>query len=139
VSARAAYRWFISPRVTVALLCLLGLMLLLNVALPQATVLGEQAFEAIVDESVLLEFLLVDLGLGWLPTSPVFLAILGLFFLNLLLVLVSRVGPTWRRVALKPRSEKGLRAWARLEESLDGSLPPDWAAGGAAQTLRGYG
>jgi cytochrome c biogenesis protein ResB len=139
VSPHAAYRWFVSPRVTVALLCLLGLMLLLNVALPQATVLGEQAFNAIVDENVLLEFLLVDLGLGRMPTSPVFLTILGLFFLNLALVLVSRVGPTWRRVALKPRSEKGLRAWARLEESLEGSLPSDWAAAGAAQTLRGYG
>jgi hypothetical protein len=139
VNLRTAHRWFISPKATIALLCLLAVMLLLNVALPQATVLGEEAFQAIVESSALFRFVLVDLGFGRMPTSPVFLTVLGMFFLNLLFVLLSRVGPTWRRVALKPRSEKGLQAWARLEESLDGSLPQNWNAGTAAQTLRGYG
>jgi len=139
MSLRGLYRLFTSARVTVLLLCALAVLLLLNVALPQEAVLGEERFAATVEESTGARFFLVTLGLGRLSTSPVFLGFLGLFFLNLMLVLISRVGPTWRRVALKPRSEKGLQAWARLEEAFDGPLPDAWSPGRAARTLRGFG
>jgi hypothetical protein len=137
---RRIYRLFVSARTTVVLLCLLSVLLLLNVALPQAASLGEEEFEALVAASgPWARFLLVDSRLGRMPTSPVFLSVLGLFFLNLLLVLVARIGPTFRRIGLRPRSEKGLDAWARLEENLEGTPGPDWGPSHVARTLRGYG
>ena len=133
-------RWFTSARVTVTLLVLLALLLLLNVALPQESVLGEERYERLLQESGRgARFVLDTLGLGHMSTSPVFLATLGLFFLNLTAVLLSRIGPTWRRIALRERSEEGLRAWARMEESLSGGLPGEWSPGRVAQVLRGFG
>jgi hypothetical protein len=123
----------------VVLLCLLALLLLLHVVLPQVNVVGEEELRSIASGNALYRFVLVDLGFGRMPTSPVFLTVLSLFFLNLLLVLVARIGPTIRRTVLKTRSEKGLQAWARLEESLTGSLPRGWNAGDAARTLRDFG
>jgi len=137
--ARRLFRSFIAARTTVVLLCLLALLLLLNVLLPQERVVGEKVFAAMVDSSPLARFFLADLGLGNLSTSPVFLAVLGLFFLNLLAVLATRVGPTLRRISPRPRSEQGLQAWARLEEHLTDALPRKWSAGHVATTLRGFG
>jgi len=74
-----------------------------------------------------------------MATSPVFLVVLGLFLLNLIAVLLSRIGPTWRRVSPRARSEQGLQKWARLEESLSAPLPEGWSAGHAATTLKGFG
>jgi hypothetical protein len=139
LSLRSVHRWFTSARATVILLCLLALLLLLHVALPQASVIGDDALDAIANDNALHRFVLVGLGFGRMPTSPVFLTVLSLFFLNLLLVLLARIGPTVRRIALKTRSEKGLQAWARLEESLSGPLPKRWSAGHAARTLRDFG
>jgi hypothetical protein len=136
---RRAYRGFVSARVTVTLLCVLALLLLLNVVLPQAAVLGEETVASMVENRPLARLLLVDLGLSRMPTSPVFLAVLVLFFVNLGAVMVSRVGPTLRRTAIRPRSEKGLAAWARLEESLSAPLPAGWDAADSARILRGFG
>ncbi len=134
------YRRFISARFTVGLLCLLALLLLLNVALPQAAVLGPERYAAVIERSgPVARFVLETLGFGRMATSPLFLAVLGLFFLNLAAVLLSRLRPTWHRVALKPRSEKGLRAWARMEETHTGPLPEEWSAGRLVSILRGYG
>ena len=49
MSLRRAFRLFTSARVTVLLLCLLALLLLLNVAVPQEQVVGQQRFAEIVD------------------------------------------------------------------------------------------
>jgi hypothetical protein len=134
------FRSFVSAKFTVALLCVVALLLLLNVMLPQAAVLGEERYAAVVEQSgPFARFVLDGLGFGRMATSPVFLAVLGLFFLNLALVLLVRLGPTWRRIALRSRSEHGLQAWARLEESLAAPLPEDWSAGEVARTLRGFG
>ena len=133
-------RWFLSARFTVGLLCVLAVLLLLNVALPQRAVLGEERYAAVLESSgPAARFLLETLGFGRMATSPVFLAVLGLFFLNLAAVLAARFKPTWRRVGLKPRSEKGLRAWARMEETHSGPLPEDWNAGRLVHILRGHG
>jgi len=139
MSVRGFTRVFTSARFTVLLLCLLALFLLLNVALPQASVVGEERFSQMTQDRPVARFALVTLGLGRMSTSPVFLTVLAVFFLNLLMVLVARIGPTWRRVALKTRSDKGVQAWARLEEASSVPLPDGWSAGQAAHTLRGYG
>ncbi len=136
---RRRLRALTSARLTVSLLCAMAVLLLLNVALPQQSTLGEERFARMVDGHPWIRFFLVTLGLGRMSTSPVFLSVLTLFFLNLVLVLGSRWGPTWRRVALKPRSEKGLRAWARLAEARSGPLSPSWSPGRAAKILRGFG
>jgi hypothetical protein len=129
-----------SVRTTLALLCLLALLLLLNVALPQRTVLGEEQYARVTGSSgPIAEFFLETLGFGHMATSPVFLVVLALFFLNLGAVLAVRLGPTWRRVALRPRSEEGLQAWARMEESFSEPLPEDWQVGKAVQILQGFG
>lgn len=133
------FRLFLNARFTIVLICLLAVLLLLDVVLPQESVVGEKRFETITRDSPWAEFLLVDLGLGQMSTSPVFLSVLGLFLLNLLAVLLSRIGPTWRRISPRARSERGLQAWARLEENLSTPLPEGWSAGHAARTLRGFG
>jgi hypothetical protein len=45
------YRRFVSARFTVGLLCTLALLLLLNVALPQAAVLGPARYAAVIERS----------------------------------------------------------------------------------------
>ena len=133
-------RLFLSARFIVGLLCLLALLLLLNVALPQEAVLGKERYSALLEQGGGgTRFVLETLGFGHMATSPVFLAVLGLFFLNLASVLLARFKPTWRRVRHKPRSEKGLRAWARMEETHTGPLPEDWSAGRLVGILRGNG
>jgi hypothetical protein len=140
VSSPSLYRRFISARTTVFLLCVLALLLLLNVALPQEAVLGPERYEAVLKGSgPIAHFFLETLGFGHMSTSPVFLAVLGLFFLNLAAVLASRVGPTWRRIGLKPRPEEGLKAWARMEESFKAPVQADFGPRKVAQTLRGFG
>jgi hypothetical protein len=134
------FRLFVSAKFTVSLLCVVALLLLLNVMLPQAAVIGKEGYaEMLQDSGPFARFVLDRLGLGSMATSPVFLGVLGLFFLNLVLVLALRLGPTWRRIALRPRSERGLQAWARLEESLAAPLPQGWRAAEVARTLRGFG
>lgn len=131
---------FISAKSTVLLLCVLAVLLLLNVAVPQESVLGTENFSALVESSgPVARFFLDTVGLGRIPTSPLFLGVLGLFFLNLTLVLVMRIGPTFRRIALRPRSDEKIRAWARLEESLRSQAPNGFDAGQGARTLRGFG
>ena len=134
------FRLFVSARFTVALLCVVALLLLLNAMLPQAAVLGEPSYADVLQRSgPFARFVLEDLRFGRMATSPIFLVVLGLFFFNLVTVLAMRLGPTWRRIALRPRSEHGLQAWARLEESLAAPLPRGWSAAEVARTLRGFG
>jgi hypothetical protein len=129
-----------SVRTTLVLLCLLALLLLLNVALPQRQVLGERQYARVTGASgPVAYFFLETLAFGHMATSPVFVVVLALFFLNLAAVLAVRIGPTWRRVALRPRSEEGLQAWARMEESFSEPLPQDWQVGKAVRILQGFG
>jgi cytochrome c biogenesis protein ResB len=128
-----------SLKTTAVLLCLVGLLLLLNVVLPQASVLGTRAFGELVTGEPWFYFFLVTLGLGRLPTSPLFVTTLVLFFFQLALVLMNRAVPTWRKIRMRPRSEQGLAAWARMEESLVSPLPENWSLATAITTLKGYG
>jgi hypothetical protein len=139
VTPRRLWKRFTAPRTTVALLVLLAGMLLLNVALPQEAVLGHEEFARMLTGHPRARFFLVTLGLGRLATSPVFVAVLVLFFLNLAAVLAARVGPTVRRSRMRERSERGLEAWARVEESFAEPVPESWRPGRAVEILRGHG
>ena len=88
-----------SLRTTALLLALLVLLLLLSILLPQEKTLGPEAFGEILDQGGVKRFFLGTLGLGTMATSPLFLALLGLFFLNLLLVLIKTLGPTLKRAS----------------------------------------
>jgi hypothetical protein len=140
MAVRRSLKFLASLKTTIVLLVVFSVLLLLNVALPQQTVLGAEAFEALTERAgPLYRFVLTDLGMGRMATSPVFLAVLVLFFLNLTVVIAGRIGPTLRRTRAKPRKEPGLRAWAGMEESLHASLPPDWSTEHAVATLTGFG
>ncbi len=139
MSAKQVFGMMTSLKTTAVLICLVGLMLFLNVLLPQASVLGIRAFGELVTGEPWFYFFLVTLGLGNVPTSPLFVTTLVAFFLQLVLVLVDRAVPTWRRIRMHPRSKKGLVAWARMEEGLVGPLPENWSLAGGTMTRTGYG
>lgn len=143
MTARALFRGFTSARVTVSLLCLVALLFVANVAVPQASVLGPGAFTELVTGHPVRYFFLVTLGLGSLSTSPLFVSILGLFFANLAAVLAARFGPTWRRSRMRPRSEEGLVAWiragARTGEALSAPRPPGLVPARVVRALQGHG
>jgi len=136
-------RLLTSVRTAVVLLVSLALMLLLNVLIPQASVLGPEEFARVAVSSRSTRFLLVDLGLGYLSTSPLFLAVLVLFFVNLAAVLISRAGPTWRRTRFRARKLSALRAWTKAEPDRTAPLPDglnaDRFLARAVETLRGFG
>lgn len=143
MTVRTLLRGFTSARVTVSLLCLLALLFVANVALPQASVLGSAAFADLVTGHPVRYFFLVTLGLGSLSTSTFFLSVLALFFANLGAVLAARFGPTWRRSRMRPRSEEGLLAWIRAGvesgEALSAPRPPDLAPPRMVRALQGHG
>jgi len=139
VTVRRLWKAFTAPRTTVVLLVLLAVMLLLNVMVPQEAVLGPEEFASMLTGRPVARFFLVTLGLGRLATSPVFIAVLVLFFVNLSAVLVARLGPTLRRTRMHERSEQGLAAWARMEESLSADLPAAWEPGRIVRALQGFG
>ena len=74
---------------------LLALLLLLNTALPQRDALGDERFRAMVAASPRARFVLETLGLGSIPTHPLFLGLLALFFVSLGCSLVDRQKPSF--------------------------------------------
>jgi len=139
MSARRLLAFATSLRTTIAILCTLAALLLLNIVVPQATTLGEERFASLVAASAWNRLVLETLGLGRLPTSPLFVVTLSLFFLQLAIVLLTRVGPTWRRAQARPAAEAGLKAWAQMKESLSGPLPGQWDHAWVATVLKEHG
>lgn len=133
------WRLLTSLRTAAALLAALAALLLLNVAIPQRTVIGEEAFSALAREGGVPRVLLVDLGLGSLATSPVFLLVIGLVFVCLVSVLVDRGGVTFRRVRFRPPSIETLQQRAANEAALSRELPEGWSAEAALGALKGLG
>ncbi|HSN90495.1 MAG TPA: cytochrome c biogenesis protein ResB [Anaeromyxobacteraceae bacterium] len=127
----------VSLRTTAVLLSALALLLLLSVALPQAA--GDpERFARAVASGPAARFLLVTLGLGNAATSPPFLAVLGLFFLNLAAVLADRMGTTLRRVRFAPPTAAQRDALLG-PGALEGALPEGDAGARARQILDGLG
>lgn len=90
-----------SVRVTIALLCAVGALLLVGQAVPQKNVLQRELYEAWRRESPSLVALLEALELTDVYRSPLAWAIWALFFLNLGLVMARRVPGTIRRTRLE--------------------------------------
>jgi hypothetical protein len=128
-----------SPRSTVVLICLLSAMLFLNVSLPQERVVGEERFSEITEGSPAARFVLDTLGLGRMSVSPVFLGVMGVFFIHLTAVLVKRTGVTFRRTRPRPPSRGTLESWTTGEKALrrtcDGELDRRHVLG----VLKGFG
>ena len=128
-----------SIRTTVVLLLVLSLLLLLNVAVPQERTIGTDAIREMVDASTANAFLLDTLGLANIPTSPVFLFVLVLFFINLVAVLVERLKPTLEKTRLRTPSLETAIKWTSSPKAMRVALPDGWDARRAIQTLRGFG
>jgi hypothetical protein len=128
-----------SLKTTVALFCLLAALLFLNVALPQERVVGEERFLEITGGGGAAHFFLVDLGLGRISVSPLFLGFLGLFFVNLTAVLIKRTGVTIRRTRLRPPSLETLRAWTEGDRALRGIAPEEIERSHVLGVLKGFG
>lgn len=128
-----------SLRTTAVLFVVLATLLLLNVLLPQREVIGESAFRSVTERSVASRLFLVHLGLGQLPTSPPFLTVLGLFFVNLSAIVLLRARTTFRRIRTPvPRPEE-LDRLASGRGVLERPLPVGWTAASAVAVLRGFG
>ena len=98
---RVVLRFLRSPRLTVALFLLLGILLLLGLLIPQRSLLDTGGlFEKWQQRSPFVVGILEWLGLTDIYTSPLVLGAWGLFFLNLVLVMSDRAGVLWRKVGL---------------------------------------
>lgn len=135
----ALWRMATSVRTAAVLLAALAVLLLLNVVIPQRAVVGEAAFAALLEAGSVQRFLLGDLGLGSLATSPPFVLVLTLVVLNLGCVLADRGGVTLRRVRFRPPSVETLRQRAQGDDSLSRPLPEGWSAEAALDALKGLG
>lgn len=133
------YQLFTSVKTTAALLAVLAVFLFLGIVVPQESLLGEEAFAELAGQSAVSRFFLVTLRLGFLSTSPVFLVVLGVFYLNLALVLARRVRPTLGKLRVRRRPEAGLRAWAETGGALVAPLPEGFQVAALVDTLRGFG
>lgn len=133
---RALWGVLASLRTTAVLIAVLSTLLLLNVLLPQAG-LDPAAFARAVRSSAAARFVLTTLGLGDLPTSAIFLAVLALFFANLSAALLDRVGATARRLRTSAASEGQAAALLRGAEAIPAPPGADEVARRVLETL-GY-
>lgn len=136
---RRVWQALTSARATVAVMLTLGALLLLNVVVPQEAVLGKQAVAQLAEQSAAWRFLLHTLGLGRLSTSPLFLAALAAFFLNLALVLLDRAHGTWKRLRFLPPSEAQVRALAGAPSAISFPRPPGFSGERAHAVLQRLG
>ncbi len=128
-------RSFVSVRTTLVLMLLLGELLLLTIVLPQQGIADNRSFALLANDNAVSSFLLVRLGLGNMPTSPVFITVLVVFFTNLSLVLATRIRLTMRRIGVAPPSDGRLRRLGNQGRAHRLPLPPEWNGDRAAAAL----
>lgn len=128
-----------SMRTTAALLAALAALLLVRVAVPQADGATAAAHDALVARGPIARFLLVTAGLGSVATSGPFLAALGLFFANLVAVLVERGATAVRRAAFRPPPAAAVRAWLARPDAAAWPRPAALDATRALDALRALG
>lgn len=121
-----------------AVLLLLAALLLLNVVVPQEG-LGAASAPSAVPPPGAARFMLETLGFSHLSTSPLFVLVLGLFLLNLALVLVARAGNTLRRARFHPPEAGQLALWSKRPEAITFARPPGWDPSWGVTVLRGLG
>ncbi|MHB0972200.1 MAG: cytochrome c biogenesis protein ResB [Thermoanaerobaculia bacterium] len=133
------FRIVSSLRTSIVLMIALSLVLLAGVFIPQRAVVGDEAITAAASRSAVASFLFLRLRLSEFSTSPIFIALVTLFFVNLVAVLVSRAAPTIRRLRAKPQTADALLRWTSNGLAIVEPLPAKWSAKHALQTLRGFG
>lgn len=134
---RSLWRFLTSLKTTMGLFVILGTLLLISVAVPTQTYFGPGAEE--FSGSGLGRFFLETLGLGSVSTSPLFLACMVFFFLNLSAVILSRTAVTLRRARLRPPSETTLRAWCDGKSGQGGVNAHGLTTDGVLKVLRAMG
>lgn len=134
---KTIWRRLTSVRTTVTLLVIVGILLLVSVTLPSEDSLGPAAES--FTRSTAGRLLLEAAGLDRLGTSPIFLAVLTLFFLNLTAVLVDRAVITVRRTRLRPPSEATIDRWCDAPNAVTGPPRDGLDSEGVLTVLRGMG
>lgn len=126
-----------SPRTSAWLLGALTALMLVNVLVPQADGVAADAYRRAVERGGAARFWLETVGLGHVSTSPVFVAMLALFFVSLAAVLIDRTGATLRRMRAAPPSVAQLASLLRRADARDlrGPIAPD----AARRVLEGFG
>ena len=137
--AHRAWKYATSTRLTMTILIVLGVLLLLNVVIPQEATLGAAAVDRVAREGSVLRFLLLNMRLSQLSTSPLFLLTLGAFFVNLALVLVDRSLTMLLRLRFNPPTEAQVRSMAGAPSALSFALPQDWSGERAVRVLARLG
>ena len=129
---RRAWATLVSMRTAAWLLAALAALLLLAVLLPQADS-SPAAHRQLLEGGGAPAFLLEDLGLGRVGTSPPFLALLALSLLSLAAVLIDRAGATLRRLRARPPAPAALAEWLARPDATE--LPAPGLDGALAATV----
>lgn len=135
---RAFLNVFVSIRTTAILLVALSVLLLAALIVPQRAVLGDETVGSIAASHRAYAFVIDTLGLGAIATSPVFLVVLALFYLNLVSVLVRWMPRTLGRTRVVVPKPDAVAKWTASARALDGTArePLDGSVGAL---LRGHG
>jgi len=110
------YKNFYSLKFTALLIFLLIFFLFLNVLLPQERIVGKEKIKEIVKKNLFLKFLFYDLNLKDIPSSPLFLATLFLFYLQLIVFILRYFKLTLKRIKIK---EPNFENWKFLKLKAD--------------------
>jgi len=110
------YKNFYSLKFTALLIFLLIFFLFLNVLLPQERIVGKEKIKEIVKKNLFLKFLFYDLNLKDIPSSPLFLATLFLFYLQLIVFIFRYFKLTLKRIKIK---EPNFENWKFLKLKAD--------------------
>lgn len=133
------WRIVASLRTTVLLMVVVALLLLATVIVPQRAVVGDDTVEALVQSSAAKAFVIDTLGLGAIATSPLFVAALVLFYLNLVAVMIDRVPATLGRMRVKPPAAEALAQWVASPKALVGTRRGGLDVAAVVGHLRGFG
>jgi hypothetical protein len=121
------------------ILTTLALLLLVNVMIPQASVVGAEASRTAAEGGALGHFLVETLGFDSVATSPIFLGTLSLFFLNLASVLLDRARVTFNRTRVRAPARDTLARWVEKESTLRGGSAVELSGRAVLSTMRGLG
>ncbi len=133
------WRFLASIRTTVVLMILVALLLLATVVVPQRAVVGEAVVDRIAAAGGVQGFLLGPLGLGALATSPLFIAVLALFYVNLAAVMIDRLPSTIGKMRVRPPTPAALEQWVASPRAIEGTARGAVDVAGIVANLRGFG
>ena len=126
-----------SIRTTLGILLVLAGLLLLHIVIPQAPAQPVGTPEPL--PTSLGGALIAGLGLDHIPTSPLFLAALTAFYVNLTAVLVHRTRATIKRTRVVPPTESRIESWLAREAIDTFPRPPGWNRDRVARVLTALG